>query len=40
MERIFFGIFMIFLAVTMGLIAENIREHFVLKKHEKEYMVS
>jgi len=31
---------MIFLAVTMGFIAENIREHFVLKKHEKEYMVS
>lgn len=31
---------MIFLAVTMGFTAENIREHFVLKKHEKEYMVS
>ncbi len=31
---------MIFLAVTMGFIAENIREHFVTKKHEKEYMVS
>ena len=32
--------FMLFLAVFLGFIAENIREHFVLKKHEKEYMVS
>lgn len=31
---------MIFFAVTMGFIGENIREHIVLKKHEKEYMVS
>lgn len=31
---------MLFLAVTMGFIAENIREHFVLRKHEREYMVS
>ncbi len=36
----FLEFLMIFLAVTMGFIAENIREHFVLKKHEKEYMVS
>jgi len=31
---------MIFLAVTMGFIAENIREHFVKMEKEKEYMVS
>jgi hypothetical protein len=31
---------MIFLAVTMGFIAENIREHFVETKKEKEYIVS
>lgn len=31
---------MIFFAVTMGFIGENIREHIVSKKHEKEYMVS
>ena len=36
----FLEFLMIFLAVTMGFIAENIREHFVLKKHEKESMVS
>ena len=36
----FLEFLMIFLAVTMGFIAESIREHFVLKKHEKEYMVS
>lgn len=36
----FLEFLMIFLAVTMGFIAENIREHFVLKKQEKEYMVS
>ena len=31
---------MIFLAVSMGFIAENIREHFSDKAKEKEYMVS
>jgi hypothetical protein len=31
---------MIFLAVSMGFIAEQIREHFVEKKHETEYMES
>jgi hypothetical protein len=31
---------MIFLAVTLGFIAESIREHFVEKKHEKEYAIS
>ncbi len=36
----FLEFLMIFLAVTMGFVAENIREHFVLKKNEKEYMVS
>lgn len=39
-KEYFLEFLMIFLAVTMGFIAENIREHFVLKKHEKEYMVS
>jgi hypothetical protein len=39
-KEYFLEFFMIFLAVTMGFIAENIREHFVLKKHEKEYMIS
>lgn len=31
---------MIFLAVTMGFFAEQIREHFVESKREKEYIVS
>jgi hypothetical protein len=31
---------MIFLAVTMGFFAEQIREHFVEAKREKEYIVS
>ena len=31
---------MIFLAVTMGFLAESLREHFVEKKHGREYMVS
>ncbi|HEY2726172.1 MAG TPA: hypothetical protein VGI61_03290 [Parafilimonas sp.] len=31
---------MIFLAVTLGFFAESIREHFVNKEHEKEYMAS
>lgn len=39
-KEYFLEFFMIFLAVTMGFIAENIREHFVLKKQEKEYMIS
>lgn len=39
-KEYFLEFLMIFLAVTMGFIAENIREHFVMKKHEKEYMVS
>ncbi len=30
----------IFLAVSMGFLAENIRELYVEKKHEKEYMFS
>src|SRR4051812_5753409 len=39
-KEYFLEFLMIFLAVTMGFFAENIREHFVIKKHEKEYMVS
>jgi hypothetical protein len=39
-KEYFLEFLMIFLAVTMGFIAENIREHFILKKHEREYMVS
>ena len=31
---------MIFLAVTMGFIAENIREHFVNKEKENQYIKS
>ena len=31
---------MIFLAVTMGFIAENIREHFVNKEKERQYISS
>lgn len=31
---------MIFVAVSMGFFAEQIREHIIEKKHEKEYMVS
>src|SRR5438045_2691371 len=31
---------MIFLAVTMGFIAENIREHFVDKAREQQYIQS
>lgn len=31
---------MIFVAVTMGFFAEQIREHIIEKKHEKEYMKS
>jgi hypothetical protein len=36
----FLEFLMIFLAVTLGFIAESIREHFVDKKHEKEYAIS
>lgn len=39
-KEYFLEFIMIFLAVTMGFIAENIREYFDLKKHEKEYMIS
>jgi hypothetical protein len=39
-KEYFLEFLMIFLAVTMGFIAENIREHFVSKKNEKELMVS
>ena len=31
---------MIFVAVTLGFFAEQLREHFVEKKHEKEYALS
>ena len=36
----FFEFFMLFLAVFCGLLAENWREQFVDRKHEKEYMKS
>ena len=36
----FLEFLMIFLAVTLGFFAENIREHFVDKTHEKEYIHS
>lgn len=39
-KEYFLEFLMIFLAVTMGFIAENIREHFVMKQQEKEYMIS
>jgi hypothetical protein len=39
-KEYFLEFLMIFLAVTMGFIAENLREHFVERKREKEYMVS
>ena len=32
--------FMLFLAVTLGFFAENIREHMAEKELEKEYMIS
>ena len=31
---------MLFLAVFCGFLAENWREHFVEKKHEKQFMIS
>lgn len=39
-KEYFFEFLMIFLAVTMGFIAENIREHFTNKENEKVYMQS
>lgn len=39
-KEYFLEFLMIFLAVTMGFIAENVREHFVEKRHEKGYMLS
>jgi hypothetical protein len=36
----FLEFLMIFLAVTMGFFAENVREHFVDKEKEKEYVKS
>lgn len=36
----FLEFLMIFLAVTLGFIAESIRQHFVEKKQEKEYAIS
>lgn len=39
-QAYFIEFIMIFLAVTLGFIAESIREHFVEKKHEKEYAIS
>src|SRR5580704_10760064 len=39
-KEYFLEFLMIFLAVTMGFFAENIREHFVDKQKEKEYVRS
>jgi hypothetical protein len=39
-KEYFLEFLMIFLAVTMGFFAENIREHFVNKDKEKEYIRS
>src|ERR1700683_2073899 len=39
-KEYFLEFLMIFLAVTMGFFAENIREHFVDKEKEKEYLRS
>jgi hypothetical protein len=39
-KEYFLEFIMIFLAVTMGFFAENIREHFVNKVKEKEYIKS
>lgn len=40
LKEYFLEFIMIFLAVTLGFFAENIREHFVDKTHEKEYINS
>src|SRR5215471_21784226 len=37
-KEYFLEFVMIFLAVTLGFFAENIREHFVDKAHEQEYI--
>src|SRR5579863_10260860 len=39
-KEYFFEFLMIFLAVTMGFFAENIREHFADKEKEKQYLIS
>src|SRR4030095_16922978 len=39
-KEYFLEFIMIFLAVTLGFLAENIREHFVDKNHEREYISS
>ena len=39
-KEYFLEFLMIFLAVTMGFFAENIREHFVNKDHEDQYIHS
>jgi|SRR5689334_2741803 len=39
-KQYFLEFLMIFLAVTLGFFAENLREHFADKKMEKEYMES
>src|SRR5580704_8338257 len=36
----FFEFLMIFLAVALGFFSENIREHYVDKDHEKQYIAS
>src|ERR1700746_251621 len=36
----FWEFFMLFLAVTLGFLVENLREHFVEKKKEKQYIRS
>ena len=37
-KNIFLKLLMIFLAVTLGFFAENLREHFTDRAKEKEYM--
>jgi hypothetical protein len=39
-KEYFLEFLMIFLAVSLGFIAENFREHIVERKHEREFMVS
>ncbi|HET9826864.1 MAG TPA: hypothetical protein VFP87_16110, partial [Chitinophagaceae bacterium] len=39
-KEYFLEFLMIFLAVTLGFFAENLREHFAEKKIEKEYIIS
>lgn len=40
LKHYLFEFFMLFLAVFCGFLAENQREHFVEKRHEKEFMIS